>query len=217
MLNRIIAVDQGSEEWRQLRKGRPNSSRFSDFITKSLNYSESDTALNYKYELVAENILNRPMGNTKYVSEAMKHGIKYENEAASRLKDKLKTDLLPGGYCINRYAGCSPDRIVAGKDEIVEIKCPQPGTQCRYLDDLLGDAYEIQVQAQLWITGADMCHFWSYWPEWENLPPVYVRRIPNRIAINHIAGHAQRFWEEIKDAERRLIENGAVPIAGSNR
>lgn len=217
MLNRIIAVTQGTEEWKDLRKGLPTTSRFSDFITKSLNYSESDTARNYKYQCVAERILNRHMEEIRYDSYWMKHGRKYEAQAAHFLAEKMKKDLLPGGFCKNEVAGCSPDRIVAGKDEIVEIKCPAPWTHCRYLDEGLGEEYEIQVQGQLWITGANACHFWSYWPDHDNIPPVYQVRYPNNIFMRKIAEHVRRFYLEVGQAERRLLENGANPVVESNR
>lgn len=217
MLNRIIPVTQGTEEWLDLRKGLPTASRFGDFMTKGGEYSLSDTSKAYRYKIAAELILNHYIDEKRFDSPWMKHGRKYESEAAYRLAEKMKTDLLPGGFCNNRLAGCSPDRIVAGKDEIVEIKCPAPWTHCQYMAEGLEDKYEIQVQAQLWLTNADACHFWSYWPDYETLPPVYTVRKPNRLFFNKIEKILALLWADIREAEKRIIEAGGVPVVEPNR
>lgn len=204
-----IQVEQGTEEWFKLRQGIPTASRFSEFITKAnWTYSESDTAKTYLYEMVCERILGRKMDRDKYDSPWMKHGRKYESQAAFDLEMTHKLILLPGGFFKNGRAGCSPDRTVLGQEEIVEIKCPAPWTHARYMAEGLGEAYEIQVQAQLWITEAKVCHFWSWWPE-PNLPPLYVKRERNEIHIRKIEKLATRFSDDILNAEAKLYELGA--------
>lgn len=218
---KVLRVEQGTEEWRRLRMGRPSASRFSNFInfakkSGSLSLSDSLTAKSYKFELVAEKLLQRPMDRQKPDTPYMKDGRKYEPYACDWLAAHLKVDVLPGGFFTNGIAGCSPDRLLADRNEIVEVKCPAPWTHLQYIVDGFDDAYELQVQGQLWITGADICHFCSWSPE-EGFPAVYIKRTPDRIFIKTMEILVRNFSKAIIKAEKEAIDAGVVPIPESNQ
>lgn len=67
------------------------------------------------------------------------------------------------------HAGCSPDGVVYDGDkiaEIVEIKCPSVAEFAMYLDDeYIKSNYETQMQFNMFITGAEVCHFVVYHPD----------------------------------------------------
>ena len=59
--------------------------------------------------------------------------------------------------------GCSPDGLINGSTEGVEIKCPQVPNHIRYLlAGELPEQYVVQVQFSLWVTGFKRWHFLSY-------------------------------------------------------
>ena len=210
-----IQVPQNTLQWLQRRKGIPTASMFSEFInyahkTGSMSLSESETAKLYKYQLVAERILQRPLQRKKVDTAAANHGREYEETAAQAFANKLKVSLDPGGFVTNGWAGCSPDRLIVGTNDAVEIKCPQPWTHCRYLGEGAEDAYELQVQGQLWIGGYDHVHFWS-WSDEPNFPPVYRKTARDERFIQRLTEKVMEFARLVDKAEQKVIEAGAKP------
>jgi hypothetical protein len=221
MLGTLIQVEQGSDEWKRLRMGKVTTSRLGDFInfgkkTHSLGLSDSETAKTYKYELVAERILQRPMERNKFDSFWMKHGRDHESEAAHAFSEWARVQLDPGGFLLTHRFGSSPDRIVHGKNEAVEIKCPAPWTHLKYMIEGPGEAYELQVQGQMALGGYDVIHFWSYWPEQDILPPVYVRRESNKLFQRRLLSLIEQFCDEVDAAERIAYQRGVVPVMAKN-
>lgn len=77
------------------------------------------------------------------------------------------------------HAGCSPDGVIyddAGNiKEIIEIKCPSVAEFAMYLDDdYIKNNYTFQIQFNMFITGAEVCHFVVYHPDFN----LIVRDIP---------------------------------------
>lgn len=161
-------VEQGSEEWFGLRKGRPTASRFKDIITAARG-DLSKSARKYMVELIGEcyNDAQEFGGN-----HATDRGTALEPEAreAFEAETGLKVDCV--GFCTrdDEIVGCSPDGLVrsALSDDHaagLEIKCPYPKTHVGYiLDGGLPDAYKQQVHGSMAVTGLDRWHFWSYCP-----------------------------------------------------
>ena len=87
--------------------------------------------------------------------------------------------LEPGGFVTtdDGRLGSSPDRVLKGMKEAVEIKCPAPQTQTRYLLDGPGDDYRAQVQGHLLVGEFQACHFYTYHPQ---MPPYHKITLPDR-------------------------------------
>ena len=112
---------------------------------------------------------------------AIWNGIRLEDEARDALEwhmDEIggtRTIIEEVGFCLDNggHVGCSPDGLVRGEKEGVEIKCPLASTHVGYLrKGGLPDTYKAQVHLSMAITGATAWHFWSYCP---GLPPHYFK------------------------------------------
>lgn len=170
-------LTQGSGEWRMARRGIPTASNFNRIITPK--GVPSTQARAYMHRLIAERLLGYDFdpvqGSTIW---AMERGRLLEREAADDLTNRHNMKLSSAGFVTDdggRY-GCSPDRLVVGKNEAVEIKCPMPWTHIGYLLDGPGDDYIAQVQGQLLVGGWDCIHFYSYHPHMPSFLMTTTRR-----------------------------------------
>ena len=94
--------------------------------------------------------------------------------------------------------------------EIVEIKCPMIETFVSYLDDEFMNAeYYTQMQFNMFITGADVCHFVVYHPDFN----LIVRDIPkdeemqNKIqtALEKLQGMYDEMYERISKQKLETV------------
>ena len=168
---KIHNVTQSTQEWLDLRAGKPTTSRFGEIITpKTAELSKQ--AVKYRNFLLAEHILGRPLETAKTMT--MARGNTYEQEAADAY------ELLTGRECEvvgfittdDGLVGCSPDRLV-GEDRLLEIKVSTPAIHVGYmLGGRLDEEHKPQVQGQLYITGRRACDVISYCPELKHLPVI---------------------------------------------
>jgi hypothetical protein len=170
-------VEQGSERWYQLRLGKPTSSNFHRIITPK--GEPSKQAVAYAYRLVAERLLNESLdddiGFVRYVRE----GQEKEPQAVALFEFVNELKLEPGGFITtdDGRLGCSPDRMLRGMKEGVEVKCPAPQTQIKYLLDGPGEDYRAQVQGHLLVADKfQAVHFFTYHPQ---MPPFHKITLPD--------------------------------------
>lgn len=163
-MNIIESMEQGSQEWLELRLGKVTASKFKDVITNGRGNKPSVTAKTYMIKLVAETLRGEPL--PFFENDAMKWGTETEPQARAMYELKNDVEVKEVAFVeLNEFVGVSPDGLV-GDDGLLEIKCPNTETQIkRFLDDvgLPGD-YEAQVQGQLWVTGRQWCDFVSFDP-----------------------------------------------------
>lgn len=107
------------------------------------------------------------------------------------------------------HAGCSPDGVIYDDNdpekitEIIEIKCPTVAEFAMYLDDeYIKNNYEIQMQFNMFVTGADVCHFVVYHPDF-NLIVRDVKKDPEtqeRIAnvLNAVNIMYDKLYDKVK-------------------
>jgi putative phage-type endonuclease len=137
-------IEQGTQEWHQLRLGKVTASRISDVLAK-IKSGESASRRNYKMELVVERLTG--LKTESYTSPAMQHGI--DNEGIARSTYEIQNNVLVDQVAfINHYniknAGCSPDGLV-GDLGMVEIKCM---TTANHVDAILNNTPPSQYIAQ---------------------------------------------------------------------
>lgn len=165
-------------EWLDARAGLFTGSDFHQYMPLLKTGKLSETAKKALYKKVLENYGYR--FNTFQTPE-MLIGIEREptaREAYSFIYGKQIEEV--GFVDLEKYhAGCSPDGVIyedyptfdgsyCGKriSEIVEIKCPSVETFVSYLDDeFMKPEYETQMQFNMFVTGADVCHFVVYHPD----------------------------------------------------
>lgn len=200
-------VDQGTEEWRALRIGVPTASNFHKIITPKTG-KPSTQARGYMYQLIAEKLLNEQMEDGANRVEWVERGKIEQPNAERQLQFTHNLELEPVGFVTtdDGRLGCSPDALVVGKSEGVEIKCPLPPTQIGYLLDGLGDDYRPQVQGQILVAEFDHVHFYSWHPR---MPPVYLRTVRDDRYIQILEPLLHKFLDELDTETERARSLGS--------
>lgn len=112
--------------------------------------------------LIAERLTGYTVNN--FVSDAMRHGIEFEDEAAGCFMNLTGRDLRPSRIYEHPtilWFSCTPDREL--DDGLVEIKCPTSATFVDWvLADVVPEEHVPQMVAQLIITGKPWCGFLAY-------------------------------------------------------
>lgn len=189
---------QGSEEWLALRLGIPTASEFKRIVTPTGRLSKQSRA--YAIWLVTEKLLNRQL-ETFEKTEWMERGSMLEACAVEAYEFEADLITQPIGFITTddgRY-GCSPDRLV-GDEGLVEIKCPAPQTQLRYLIDGFDGDYRPQVQGQLLVSERQWGDWVSYSPE---MPMVRVRVQRDEDYIRGLRAALDEFCDIKDEIERR--------------
>lgn len=171
----IHRCDQRSEEWKKLHLGRPTASQFHRILTPGGKASTQAKA--YMHRLIAERLLNEHLPERPSREEQPLYwadrGVDMEPIAVQAFRDQTKLPFDPIGFVTNAAGtlGCSPDGLVTGANQGIEIKAPAPWTQMGYLLDGPGTDYKPQVQGQLIIGQFECVHFYSFHPR---MPPKYI-------------------------------------------
>jgi len=113
---------QGTDEWKNARKGRITASKTGSMVGRSTFSTPEETGLIIAGKVVEE---FKPL-NKLY----MEHECKMEPIARSYYERKYNVKVVERGLCIPKYPrdmwlGASVDGDVLGTDGIIEIKCPK--------------------------------------------------------------------------------------------
>jgi putative phage-type endonuclease len=156
----IRNIEQGSDEWLQLRLGVATASNFDKIITTT--GKESESLKKYALQLATELMLETPEPSFK--NDVMARGNELESLAREIYQEQtfnvveqitmFKSDCGNFGY--------SPDGLV-DDDGLVEIKCPIATTHFKYLlDNKMPIDYWQQVQGGLWVSQRKWIDFVSF-------------------------------------------------------
>lgn len=201
-MSKEIGTIQGSPEWWKARRGIPTGSQFSRIITaKKGDYAAG--AKHYAAELIAE-ALGWQSGFQG--TPDTQRGNIMEKEALNWLAFQHDIHARECGFFISdceRY-GASPDGIVIGGIEPVEVKCPALNTFLKWrADGELPDDHKAQCHGEMILTGADKCYFVAYadheqldnWlivVEWDE----YTAKLEK---------HLERFCDELETMQRKFV------------
>ena len=169
----IKDIEQGSQEWLQLRLGIATASNFKKIITST--GVESKSLQDYAFELASDSLLTEP--EASFQSEAMIRGNELEEEARSYYSfvNDVKIDQVT--FIKKDEIGYSPDGLI-GENGVIEIKCPLKKNHLKYLiDNKLPSEYKPQVQGGLYISEREYCDFISYHPLFKDDKKMFVVRI----------------------------------------
>ena len=206
-MDNIQVIEQGSDAWHELRRGKVTASRVADILAKTKT-GPSASRQNYLIELALQRITKTIQPS--YTNDAMAWGTATEPQA--RVAYEVKTgnfvDQVPFiDHPTIEWFGCSPDGLV-DKDGLLEIKCPNSATHWEYFKSKEPPKkYFIQMQAQMTVTGAKWCDFVSFdprMPERSQLLIVNVPRDPEFIL--YMEAEIKIFLDEV-EAEVKLMEN----------
>jgi len=156
-----VAVEQGTPEWHELRRGKVTASRVADILAKTKT-GPSASRQNYLIELALQRITKTI--EPSYTNAAMEWGTQTEPQA--RVAYEVATHNFVDQVAFIDHPtiegfGCSPDGIVG--EGLIEIKCPNSLTHVEYI--LAGKPpakYIPQMAWQLACTGRKWVDFVSY-------------------------------------------------------
>ena len=203
---KIIDVVAGSDEWRAVRLGIPTASQFHKIITPA-RAQFSKQARGYAIYLLAEKLLHRSLDPVE-TTEWMERGKETEPEAIRAYEFQTETETKPVGFITtdDGRAGCTPDRLIIGRNGALETKVPAPHTHLAYLLDGFGDDYRAQVQGQMLIGEFEFADRFSYS---EEMPPVHLRTYRDDAYIGLLRSALGQFLDMFDGLEAKARELGA--------
>lgn len=202
-----ITVEQGTQEWFDLRMGRFTASQIHRLMSDPKLKADrekgllSEGAKTYVAECTAEVLTGERQG--QFSSDTTEWGNLNEPKAALYYNLMTGNDSNPTGFFeITEESGASPDLIVTedGIEGLAEIKCPDnPAHHIKYfmmpeliefrdtenrfeLKDCttfikLAKPYYWQIQCNLLATGYDWCDFVSFRPDMPEASQMIIVRI----------------------------------------
>jgi len=194
-------VEQGSQEWLDLRKGKMTASHADAIGTAGKGL---DT---YIRKMMAESYSRAE--KEQYTNEDMERGKELEDQARSIYAINNGVEVSQVGFIEHsQYAGCSPDSLV-GEDGGLEIKCPKDEVYFEYLLDeekAIDSKYIWQIQMNLLITGRKWWDFMAYNPNFEKSSFIF-RILPDEEKINKLKIGLMTGEEKIKHIRAMITAN----------
>jgi len=133
-------------------------------------------------------------------SHAMRRGQVLEPEARERYIRATGVHVEP--VCLEHatrdWMRASLDGLSADGEVVVEIKCPGGADHGRALDGEVPDKYVPQLQHLLAVSGAGLCHYWSY----RDGEGALIEVVPDRAYIRRLVEREHEFWRHVV-ADRR--------------
>lgn len=207
-----LEVQQGTDAWHALRLGKPTASNFAKIVTKK-KADLSAQAADYALRLVAERLLNQTAAES-FDGPWLERGKEMEPLAVRQYEFQHDVVTVPVGFITtdDGRIGCSPDRLVAGKERVaLEIKCPSQHVHLGYLLNGVDEEYKPQVQGQIFVAELDRAELYAFHPQ---MPPALVRTPRDAEYIAKLSAALRQFVDVLDDMHRRALAIGAFqPMA----
>ena len=193
-------VEQGSDEWLQLRCGLLTASEMKLILTPTLKAANNDKTRTHAYELAFQRITNHV--EPQYISDAMLRGQEDEIYARQAYAEHFAPVTETGFITNDKWGftiGYSPDGLV-GDDGLIECKSRCGKYQVQTIAcDAVPDEYEMQLQTALLVSERKWIDFISYCGGL----PVFVKRVEPDLEIQEaIIAAATGFQERVDDIVR---------------
>ena len=167
----IEDLEQGSDEWLSLRRGKITASCLNEIVTPTMKITSRYKS--YASELAAEIIQND--FDLEFISADMERGIELEEDARLHYEEATLSCVKRIGFFDCGDFGASPDGLV-GDEGLIEIKCPKSKTHIQYIvDDCVPSCYANQCQGLLLASGRKFVDFVSYNKNFNR--KIFVKRI----------------------------------------
>lgn len=188
-------VEQNSDEWFALRRGKFTASTFKDLFMGENTQGYKDAI----YKVAFERLTNT--SPESFTNEYMQRGNELEPEARAWYEFEKNVEVIKAGFFeFNDWIGASPDGLV-GEDGLLEIKCPKYSTMMDYLiKKELPKTYFHQVHGQLLVTDRQWCDFIAYHP---SLPKLVLRVEREKKIDDEIL---DKLFEAIKEVEQIITK-----------
>jgi len=196
----IHDVEQGSEEWHNLRAGIPTASEFSKLVTST--GKESKSLGDYAMVLAAEKFAGKMVDG--FAGNAYtERGKELEDEARADYEMTMQQPVVEVGIVTNDFMqyAASPDGMV-GDNGMVEFKCKIAKEHIKTIlyYEKHGKAptdYIAQTQGQLFVCEREWVDLMFYHPD---LPNLIIRQIPDPVFIATLKKQLKAV-----EAERNII------------
>ncbi|MBG6083206.1 YqaJ viral recombinase family nuclease [Rubrivivax gelatinosus] len=129
------------------------------------------------------------------MNPAIMRGIRLEPAARQAYEEKTGNVMVPMVVVSKEHPilRASLDGLEFGGKTILEIKCPSDEAHALAMAGLVPDYYVDQVQQQLYVSGAETLHYWSY----DGKEGALVVVKPDPVRIQAIIDESLRFWEKV--------------------
>lgn len=196
-----LNVDQGSEDWLNLKLGVISASNVSKAIAKK----GSATRETYLASLVAQVCTGyMPDLNNKYVDWGKTNEDKarafYEFQTGEKFTE------LPFVFKDDNFRfGASPDAIIGDKKG-VEIKCPYSSENHikTLMMDTIKPEYKWQIQYTMWVMGLEEYDFCSYDPRMKVSPLAIINVKKDEKAFERLDNELFAFVEEMDKMLKKI-------------
>ena len=190
-------VVQNSEEWFNLRLGKPTTSKFGVFMA---NYGKTfgEPAIKYAFRLAKEQVTGLRDETESYSNKHMENGHTYEPVAKLRYEQETFYTVENGGFCEHeKYnTGGSPDGLITVFNGGIEIKSVIDYTQRTTIKrNSFDPSYRWQLLGNMWLCDLDWIDFASYGYSYTEEKKLFIHRLKRE---DHL--------EDIEKIEPRLVE-----------
>jgi len=167
-------LQQGTEEWKEARRGMVTASTVGRLITPALRTADNETSRGVVATIVAERITG--WSEDIPMTSDMWRGVEHEPIARAAYSERY-VEAREYGFMVRDdwgfEIGYSPDGLV-GENGLIEIKCPRAKT---HLNTILADEvppyYMAQLQTGLLVSGREWIDFVSF----VGGMPLFVKRV----------------------------------------
>jgi len=169
-------VEQGTDAWLEIRRGKVTSSRVADVLAKTKT-GVSASRGNYLIELALQRVTG--VIEPSFTNDAMQWG--KDNEQTARTAFEVAHNVFVDQVAFVDHPtipnfGCSPDGVIG--DSLLELKCPyQSAVHWSYFKDGCPSKYYTQIQAQMSCTGAKSVWFVSFDPRMPTRSQLYIEEV----------------------------------------
>jgi len=191
-------VEQGSDSWLEIRRGKVTASRVADVLAKTKTGVSASRA-NYLIELALQRVTG--VIEPSFMNDAMQWG--KDNEQTARTAFEVAHNVFVDQVAFVDHPtikdfGCSPDGVIG--DSLLELKCPyQSAVHWSYFKDGCPSKYYTQIQAQMSCTGAKSVWFVSYDGRMPPRSQLYIEEVlRDADFIEKLESEVKQFLNEVE-------------------
>ena len=198
----ITNVEQGTQEWLNLRLGIATASEFECLLVNGKGEGGFGVgAFTYMDTLIGERITGEaadPFGGNRHTER----GHELEAVARNLYRAQCEVETSDCGIILNHGAGYSPDSLV-GTNGLAEVKTKLPKFQVGViLQNEVPKDHVAQCQGGLWLSEREWIDFVSFWPGM----PLFIKRMYRDEAyIRKLSQRMKDFYEIMDERMNRVL------------
>ena len=200
-------IEQGTDEWLQLRCGILTASEVKLILTPTLKMASNDKEKQHLFELLAQRINNYV--EPKYINDDMIRGHEDEIRAIQLYSEEYAPVEQVGFITEDKWGftlGYSPDGMV-GDDGLIEVKSRVQKYQAQTItEQKVAPEYIMQAQTGLLVTGRKWLDHISYCG---GMPMSVIRVYPDPEIQSAILNAAYAFEQRLADNMKTYLINAA--------